>query len=122
MREIVNETEFEVFALDAGLATATVAGPVLAEAISDAGTAATNWAGFNWVGPTYVVSNCVVVLPTVHCTTEQGRRFVPVTIREKPAAPAVALVWEREIFDGAGGDPAEIVKGSVLERTPELET
>ena len=68
------------------------------------------------------MANCVVVLPAVHCTTEHGRRFVPVTVKENAAAPAVAVVCEREIFEGAGGDDAEIVKGSVFERTPELET
>jgi hypothetical protein len=54
-RAIENETELEVFVLDAGLATATAAVP--AEAISAAGTVAISWAGFSWVGPTYVVAN-----------------------------------------------------------------
>jgi hypothetical protein len=63
-REIVNEIELEVFALEAGLATATMAVPTAA--ISTAGTAATNLAGFRVVGPMYVVANCVVVLPIVH--------------------------------------------------------
>jgi hypothetical protein len=63
-----------------------------------------------------------VTPPFVHCTPEHGRRFVPVTIKVNAAAPAVALVWEMETFAGAGGDEAEIVKGSVFEGTPELET
>jgi hypothetical protein len=44
------------------------------------------------------------------------------TVKGKAAAPAVALVCEMEIFAGAGGDDAEIVKGSAFERTPELVT
>lgn len=63
-RAIVNEIELEVFVLEAGLATATMAVPTAA--ISIAGTVATNWAGFSVVGPMYAVANCVVVLPIVH--------------------------------------------------------
>jgi hypothetical protein len=47
---------------------------------------------------------------------------VPFTVKRKAAAPAVALVCETEIFVGAGGDAGEIVKGSVFESTPELDT
>ena len=36
------------------------------------------------------------------------------TVKEKAAAPAVALVCEMEVIAGAGGDEVEIVKGSVL--------
>jgi hypothetical protein len=63
-----------------------------------------------------------VTLPIVHCTAEHGKRFVPLTVKGKAAAPAVALVCEMEIFAGAGGDDAEIVKASMFERTPELDT
>ena len=64
-REIENEIELEVFVLEAGLATATMAVPTAAR--SAAGTVATNWAaGFSVVGPTYVVANWVVLLPIVH--------------------------------------------------------
>ena len=63
-REIGNGIEFEVFVLEAGLATATMAVPTAA--ISAAGTVATNWAGFSVVGPTYIVANCGAVLPIVH--------------------------------------------------------
>ena len=47
---------------------------------------------------------------------------MPLTVKENAAAPAVALVCEMEVIAGAGGDDAEIVKGSVFETTPELET
>jgi hypothetical protein len=111
----------DVFALDAGVATATVADPTAA--MSAAGTVATSWAGFVCVGATYAVANCVVVLiPFVHCTTEHGRRFVPFTVKVNEAAPAATVVCEREIFDGARGDEGEIVNGSALERTPTLDT
>jgi hypothetical protein len=44
------------------------------------------------------------------------------TIKVNGADPAVALVCEMEIFDGAGGEDAEIVKASAAERIPELDT
>ena len=68
------------------------------------------------------MANCVVTPPFVHCTTEHGRRFVPLAINVKAALPAAARVCEMETFDGAGGDEAEIVKGEVFERTPKLDT
>src|SRR5579863_1431409 len=74
------------------------------------------------VGLTYVVASCVVTLPFVHCTAEQGRRFVPLTVNMNGADPAVAPVCEMEIFDGAGGEDAEIVKAIAAERIPELDT
>jgi hypothetical protein len=119
-RTIWNEIGVDGFALDAGLATATCAVPT--EAISAAGTVAISWAGFSWVGPKYVVAKSVVTLPFVHCTTEHGRRFVPLTVKEKAAAPAVARVCEMETFVGVGGDEVEIVKGEGFERKPELDT
>jgi hypothetical protein len=74
------------------------------------------------VGLTYVVASCDVTLPFVHCTAEQGRRFVPLTVNMNGADPAVAPVCEMEIFDGAGGEDAEIVKAIAAERIPELDT
>ena len=60
--------------------------------------------------------------PFIHCTTEHGRMFVPVTVKVAPAAPAVAVVGEMDAIVGGGSDEAEIAKGSVLESTPELDT
>jgi hypothetical protein len=68
------------------------------------------------------VSSCVIVLPFVHRTTEHGRRFVPFTVRTKAAAPAVALVCEREMFWGAEGDDGETVNASIFDNTPEFDT
>lgn len=70
----------------------------------------------------YAVASSVVVAPFVHCTTEHGSRFVPVTVARKASAPAVALVCEREIFCGFGGDEGEIVKSSAFESTPKFDT
>jgi hypothetical protein len=117
---IGNATELEIFVLDAGVATATWADPT--EAISEAGMVALSCAELVSVGPTYVVGNCDVTLPLVHCTTEQGRRLVPVTVKLAAAVPAVALVGEIVVIVGAGSDAAEIVKASVFETAPELDT
>jgi hypothetical protein len=69
------------------------------------------------------VANCMVTLPLVHCTTEHGRRFVPVAIKVSAALPAGARVCEMETFAGAGGDEGEIVKErGGFERTPKLDT
>jgi hypothetical protein len=83
---------------------------------------ATNSIGFPAVALTYVVANWVVPLPFVHCTTEQGRIFVPVTVSVAPEAPAVAVAGKTAAMDGAGGVEAEIVKGTELERALELDT
>jgi hypothetical protein len=48
--------------------------------------------------------------------------LVPLTVKEKASAPVVALVCEMEVIAGAGGDEVEIVKGSVLVRTPKFDT
>ncbi len=95
-RMIGNETELEVLVLDAGVATATWAVPT--EAISAAGSVALSWAGLVGVALTYVVARGVATLPFVHCTVEQGRRFVPVTVKVAAGVPAVAVVGEH------GGD------------------
>jgi hypothetical protein len=63
-----------------------------------------------------------VTPPVVHCTTEQGRRFVPVTVKVAAAVPAVAVVGEIAEIVGAGSDAVEIVKGKGFERAPELDT
>jgi hypothetical protein len=64
----------------------------------------------------------VVPPPLVHCTTEHGRIFVPVTTKFAPVEPAVAIDGDTVVIVGAGGDEGEIVKGIVFERTPELDT
>jgi len=69
-----------------------------------------------------VVANCVVTPPLVNCTAEQGRRFVPLTVKVVAAVPAVAVAGEMAAIVGAGGEEAEIVKGEAFERTPKLDT
>jgi hypothetical protein len=68
------------------------------------------------------VGNCVVVAPLVHCTTEHGTRFVPVTVIVAPAAPAVAVAGRIPEIVGAGSDAGETVNAVELERTPKFET
>jgi len=115
-RAIGNEMELEVFALDAGLATATLT--VLTEAISAAVTAAVSC-----VELTNVVVNCVKLLPlSTHCTLEHGRKLLPVTLRENAAVPAVAPAGEMEATTAAGRVELEIVKEAAAELTPELDT
>jgi len=116
---IGKEREFDVFALDAGVATATCAVPT--DARSDAGTIAVSCAALIEVGALDVVANWVVT-PFVHCTAEHGSRFVPVMISVAPALPAVALAGKVEAITGAAGVDAETEKGEVLEITPELDT
>ena len=89
---------------------------------SAAGTVATNSIGFPAVAATYVVGNVAMVAPLVHCTTEQGTRFVPVTVSVVPDAPAVAEAGNTLEIDGAGGAAAEIANALAFERTPEFET
>ena len=119
-RTIANEFELDVLALDAGVATAIWAVPT--EAISAAGIVAFNCAGLVGVAAMYVVANCVVALPLVHCTMEHGRRFVPVTVKAVAGVPAVADVGEIAAIVGAGGVEAEIVNGKAFERAPKLDT
>ena len=70
-----------------------------------------------------MVINCVrLLLVSTHCTLEQGRKLLPVTISGKPAVPAVALTGEIEVMLGTESDEAEIVKEAAAELTPELDT
>lgn len=115
-RTIGNEMVLEVFALDGGLATATFT--VSTEVIFAAVTPAVSC-----VGLTNVVASCVtLLLLSVHCTPEQGKKLLPVTLREKAAVPAVAPAGEMEVITAAGSDVAEIVKEAGAELTPELDT
>jgi hypothetical protein len=120
-KTIGNETELDVLALDTGVATATWAVPTAA--MSAAGTGALSCAALVCVAPKNVLASGVVVpAPFVHCTTEHGSKFVPVTINVAPAAPAVAVEGEIEAIVGAGGDEAATEKGDAFERTPLLDT
>jgi len=115
-RAIGNEIAFDMFALDAGLATATLTVSTAARfaAVTDA---------LNWVGLTYVVVSCVrLLLVSTHCTLEHGRKFVPVTIKGNAAVPAVAPAGEMDAIVGAESVEAEIVKDAGAELTPELDT
>lgn len=47
-----------------------------------------------------VVSGEVTLLVFTHCTTEQGRIFVPVTVKVSAAPPAEAEVCESELIEG----------------------
>jgi hypothetical protein len=114
-RNIGNEIAFDVFVLDAGLATATWTVPTAA--ISAAVTVA-----LSCVGLTYVVASCVRLLPFVHCTLEQGRKLLPVTLRGNATVPPVALTGEMDAIVGAGSVEAEIVKGTEFDGTTELVT
>ena len=115
-RTIGNEIAFDVLALDAGLATATCT--VCTEEIFAAVTDA-----LSWVGLTNVVASCVrLLLLSTHCTLEQGRKLLPVTIREKAAVPAVAPTGEMEVITAAGSDAAEMLKEEGAELTPEFDT
>jgi hypothetical protein len=55
-----------------------------------------------------VATSCVAELTTVvsdtplNCTTEDGRKFSPVTVNAKPGLPSVVLVEERLERTGAG--------------------
>jgi hypothetical protein len=113
---IANATAFEVFALPAALATATWTVPT--DVIFDAATAA-----LNWVELTNAVVNCVtLLLLSVHCTPEHGRKPLPVTISEKAAVPAVAPTGDKEAIVAAAGEVDEIVKDAGAELTPAFDT
>ena len=62
------------------------------------------------------------MVPLVHCTTEHGRIFVPVTVSVAPAAPAVAVTGETAAIVGVGSVAGETVKGNVLVRMPAFDT
>ena len=70
-----------------------------------------------------MVASCVTLFPpSVHCTLEQGRKFVPVTTTENAAVPAVAPVGEIAAIAGTEREPDEIVNDAGAELTPELDT
>ena len=60
-----------------------------------------------------VVSADLTLLAFTHCTTEQGRRFVPVTVNVSAGLPAAIEVCESEAIAGAASAEAgvESVKG-----------
>lgn len=120
-RETGNETKLDMLALDAGVTTATCA-VVVTAAISAAGSVALSCAALVCVAAMYVVANGVVVPPFIHCTTEHGSRFMPLTVKVTAEAPAVAPVGERALIVGAGEDAAEIVNPSGFEKDPRLDT
>lgn len=64
----------------------------------------------------------MVVAPLVHCTTEQGTRFVPVTVIVVAAAPAVAVAGITADIVGVGGAAGDMVNAMELESTPKFET
>ena len=107
---------FDVFPLPDGLATATWT--VFTDVISPAVTAALNWVELT----NMVVNGVTLLLLSVHCTPEHGRKPLPVTIRVKAAVPAVALVGDREAIVAAPGAEEEIVNDAGAELTPALET
>jgi hypothetical protein len=107
---------FDVFALDAGLATATCS-------VCTAERLAVPRAALSCVGLTKVVGNCVTLLPaSVICTLEQGRKFVPVTTTENPGVPAVAAAGETAVIVGTDSVAVETVKEAAAEFTPALDT
>jgi len=115
-RTIGNEIALDVFALAAGLETATftVSTAVRFAAVTDA---------LNWVGLTYVVVSCVkLLLVSTHCTLEHGRKFEPVMISGNATVPAVAPAGDRDVSVGVESVDAEIVKDAAAELTPELDT
>jgi len=93
----------------------TVTWAVPAEATSAAVIAAVNC-----VAPTYVVAR----LAPFHCTTEQGTKLLPVTLRLNAPVPTVALAGRSAAIAGIGSAElgADVVKGSVFEFTVRLET
>ena len=48
------------------------------------------------------LTNVVVLVAPLNFTTDVETNPVPLTVREKAAPPAVALVGEREVAVGAG--------------------
>ena len=63
-----------------------------------------------------------MVLPFVHCTTEHGSRFAPLTVSVTATVPAVAPVGERAVIEGVDGEEAETVNARAFERAPRLDT
>ena len=64
-----------------------------------------------------VVSEVVTLLALTHCTAEQGRMFVPVTLKESAGLPAAADVCDRETSVGVarGVVGVESVKAAELD-------
>jgi hypothetical protein len=69
-----------------------------------------------------VVSCVRLLLLSTHCTLEQGRKLLPVTLSGNATVPAVAPTGEIDVITAAGSVEAEIVKGAGAELTPELDT
>jgi hypothetical protein len=71
-----------------------------------------------------VVSGDLTLLAFTHCTTEQGRMFVPVTVNESAGLPATAEVCDSELIVGAASAVAgvESVKGEEPDVPIELDT
>ncbi len=88
---MVKGSALEVPPPGAGLKTVTCAVP--AAAISLAGIAAVNW---------LLLTNVVLRSEPFQRTTEPEVKLLPLTVRVKPAPPAVALEGESELSAGAG--------------------
>jgi hypothetical protein len=71
-----------------------------------------------------VVSGDVTLLAFTHCTTEHGRRFVPVTVNESAGLPAAAEACDSELIDGEASAVAgvERVKGNEADVPFEFDT
>jgi hypothetical protein len=70
-----------------------------------------------------VVSVTGGLLPLTHCTTEQGRILLPVTVSVRAGEPAAILDWDSEVIPGAArfaGD--DKVNGEEFEIPTELDT
>lgn len=111
-----NATEFDLFTLAAGLATATCT-------VCTAERLAVVTVALSCVGPTKVVASCVTLLPlSVHCTLEHGTKFAPETISEKAEVPAVAPAGAIDAIVGTASGAAEMVNVAGAEGTPEFDT
>jgi hypothetical protein len=98
--------------------TSTVAVPVARKSV--AGIVAVSC-----VGLTYEVVSVDFTLPGLtHCTTEHGRRFVPVTVSVTAELPAAAEVCDSALIDGAASTDAgvEIVNGNAADVPTEFVT
>ena len=71
---------------------------------------------FSWVALTNVVTREVVtLLGFIHCTTEQGRIFVPFTLSVIAGVPAAADVCDSETIVGAARGDAGVDSVKVKE-------
>lgn len=64
----------------------------------------------------------MVILPAVHCTTEHGSKFPPVTVKLAPADPAVAVAGKTVAMAGTGSSAGVIENEKLLEAALKLET